>query len=151
MTSNDTPAQPDPILLSRFVSAQQGICEQARAELQRGRKESHWMWFIFPQLSALGRSDTARYFGIRDGKETAAYLAHAILGPRLLQCCEALLVVHGRSAHEIFGSPDDWKLRSCMTLFSGVAEDPSVFTRVLERYFAGQADERTIELLRRDA
>ena len=147
MTLDDQTAQTDPFGLSRFVTAQEGIYRQALAELQRGRKESHWMWFIFPQIEGLGHSSTARHYAIKSRDEARAYLEHPILGARLVECCDALLNVRGKSASEIFGYPDDMKLRSCMTLFASVAEGASVFTRVLERYFGGEADQRTIDLL----
>ena len=133
--------------LSRFLKAQQGVYEQALEELRRGQKESHWMWFIFPQIDGLGSSATARHYAIKTREEARAYLDHPVLGARLVECCEAILKVHGKSASEIFDFPDDLKLRSSMTLFATVAAGESVFTRVLERYFGGKPDERTISLL----
>ena len=147
MSLNDHTAQADPFHLSRFVTAQEGIYGQALAELKRGRKESHWMWFIFPQIEGLGHSSTARHYAIKSRDEARAYLAHPTLGARLVECCEALLNVREKSASAIFGYPDDMKLKSSMTLFSMVEEGDSVFTGVLERYFGGEADQRTIDLL----
>jgi len=137
----------DPYELARFVAAQEGTYRQALAEIRAGEKRSHWMWFVFPQLAGLGSSPMARKYAIRDLAEAAAYLGHPVLGPRLEECVDALLDVSGRSAHEIFGSPDDWKLRSCATLFSRVTPAGSGFERLLEVYFDGRADERTLELL----
>jgi uncharacterized protein (DUF1810 family) len=132
--------------LTRFVNAQAPVYETALAEIRSGRKRSHWMWFIFPQLAGLGSSDTARHFAIRSREEAEAYLRHAVLGPRLLTCANATLDVEGRSAHDIFGNPDDMKLRSSATLFAAVSEPDSVFHRLIARYF-GAPDERTLELL----
>ena len=105
------------------------------------------MWYIFPQMDGLGSSSTARRYAIKSLNEASAYLAHPILGPRVLKCCEAILAVHGKSASTIFGSPDDVKLRSSMTLFAHVAGSPLEFTQVIEKYFSGHPDDRTIELL----
>ena len=135
------------MLLSRFVVAQQATYDQALRELRRGRKESHWMWFIFPQLAGLGRSSTARHYAIQSLEEARAYLAHPILGPRLEECCAAILTLDGTSAAAIFGCPDDLKLRSCMTLFAHVAGPQSKFMHVIDRYFSGCPDARTIGLL----
>jgi uncharacterized protein (DUF1810 family) len=133
--------------LQRFLDAQDGVYEQALAELRAGRKRTHWMWFVFPQIAGLGHSSTAAYYAIADLAEARAYLAHPLLGARLAECAEALLGVTGRTAHEILGSPDDLKLRSSMTLFAQVAGPDSVFRRVLERYYGGEADARTLDLL----
>jgi uncharacterized protein (DUF1810 family) len=137
----------DPFNLSRFLTAQEPIYEQALAELRAGEKESHWMWFIFPQLTGLGHSSMAREYAIRNLDEARAFLSHPILGPRLLECCNALLAVHGKSASDIMGYPDDLKLRSSMTLFARVAPPRREFHKVLEKYFDNQPDPRTIELL----
>lgn len=137
----------DPFDLRRFVAAQEPVFDQAFAELRHGRKETHWMWFIFPQFAGLGFSLTSRNFAIRSRLEAQHYLDHPLLGSRLRECNEVLLSIHGRSAHDIFGSPDDLKLRSSMTLFAAVAGEESVYQGVLERYFAGVADARTLELL----
>jgi uncharacterized protein (DUF1810 family) len=133
--------------LDRFVSAQEDVYDSAVAEIRAGRKRTHWMWFVFPQLRGLGSSPISRQFAIRSAAEARAYLAHPILGPRLLECCEALLRVNGGSANEIFGSPDDLKLRSCATLFASISEPGSVFERVLGRFFDGAPDGRTEALL----
>ncbi len=134
--------------LQRFVQAQEEVYPRALAEITRGQKRSHWMWFIFPQIDGLGYSSAARFYAIKSEGEASAYLKHPLLGQRLLQCCEALLKSHGRSAAEIFGYPDDLKLRSSMTLFASVAERGSVFSRVLDQYYSGKPDEQTLELLR---
>ena len=133
--------------LGRFVSAQEDVYESALAEIRGGRKRTHWMWFIFPQIAGLGSSVTSSRFAIKSAAEARAYLAHPILGRRLLECCEALLRVNGGSASEIFGSPDDMKLRSCATLFASVSEPASVFERVLSQFFGGAPDEKTEALL----
>jgi len=133
--------------LQRFLEAQDGIYDDALAELRAGRKRTHWMWFVFPQIAGLGRSATAVHYAIADLAEARAYLAHPLLGARLEECARAVLGVAGRTAHEIFGSPDDLKLRSSMTLFAQVAGPDSVFPRVLERYYGGEADARTLDLL----
>lgn len=139
------------LALERFVTAQAGVYEQALAEVTGGRKRSHWMWFVFPQLVGLGSSEMARFYGLADAAEARAFLAHPVLGPRLLQIARAALAVEARSAHDIFGSPDDLKLRSCATLFAAVAPPDSVFTALLDRYFDGQPDPRTIDLLSRSS
>jgi len=137
----------DPTTLDRFVDAQAphyaAICD----ELRHGRKTSHWMWFVFPQLRALGRSGTAKFYGLADRAEALAYWRHPLLGPRLLECTSLVLAVTGRSAHTIFGSPDDLKLRSCMTLFEAVAPEEPVFPATLDRYYDGERDAITVSLL----
>ena len=133
--------------LNRFVAAQEPVHDRALAELRSGRKASHWMWFVFPQFAGLGMSAMSERFAIRSLDEARAYLAHAVLGPRLDECAETLLGLHGTSAAEIFGSPDDLKLRSSMTLFARVSPPDSIYQRVLDRYFGGAADERTLALL----
>jgi uncharacterized protein (DUF1810 family) len=133
--------------LDRFVSAQEDVYESALAEIRAGRKRTHWMWFVFPQLRGLGSSPISRQFAIRNTAEARAYLAHPILGARLLECCDALLLINSGSANEIFASPDDLKLRSCATLFASVSEPGSVFERVLARFYGGARDERTEALL----
>jgi uncharacterized protein (DUF1810 family) len=137
----------DPYDLQRFVQAQQGEFDRALAEIQSGRKRSHWMWYILPQLDGLGFSATSKRYAIRDLAEAEAYLRHPVLGPRLIQISEALLALEGKSAHDVFGSPDDMKLRSCATLFARVSPPGSVFERLLERYFDGRADEATLRLI----
>jgi uncharacterized protein (DUF1810 family) len=133
--------------LSRFIEAQAPHVEAVMAELAAGRKRTHWMWFVFPQLRGLGRSAMARHFGLQSLEEASAYLAHPILGERLRACVAALLAVQGRSAHEIFGSPDDVKLRSCLTLFRAIDGADGVFARALEKYFDAQPDPMTLQLL----
>ena len=141
------PEAADPHDLARFVEAQAGVYPRALAEIRAGNKRSHWMWFVFPQLAGLGSSPTARRFAIQSLAEARAYLRHPVLGPRLVECVAALLEVHQKTAHEIFGSPDDWKLRSCVTLFARASPPDSPFERVLDAYFDGRPDERTLELL----
>jgi uncharacterized protein (DUF1810 family) len=133
--------------LDRFVQAQADVYEQALAELKRGQKESHWIWFIFPQIDGLGRSPTARLYAIKSSAEARAYLNHPLLGPRLIECSRALLQVKGKSASEILDFPDDLKLRSSMTLFDAVSEPDSVVSHVLRKYFAGRPDRKTLDLL----
>lgn len=133
--------------LQRFVDAQAAVHATALAELERGRKRTHWMWFIFPQLAGLGRSSTAIFYGISGLAEARAYLAHPVLGPRLMACVAAINRLEGRGAHEVFGSPDDLKLRSSLTLFAAAAPDQLAFTRALEKYFDGQPDPRTARML----
>jgi len=133
--------------LGRFVSAQEDVYDSALAEIRGGRKRTHWMWFVFPQLRGLGSSPIAKQYAIRTAAEARAYLTHPLLGPRLVECCEALLRVNGGSANDIFGSPDDLKLRSCATLFASVSEPGSIFARVLEKFCAGVSDKKTEALL----
>jgi uncharacterized protein (DUF1810 family) len=138
----------DPYDLARFVSAQAVNYADALAEIRAGEKVSHWMWYVFPQFAGLGHSDTARRFAIGSVEECEAYLAHPVLGPRLVECCEAVLAVDGKTAHDIFGTPDDLKLRSSVTLFAAVTPG-GVFGRVLDKYFAGEPDTRTLRLIGR--
>ncbi len=138
----------DPFSLKRFLSAQTGVHDRALAELRSGEKRSHWMWFIFPQIEGLGFSATSRQYAIKSLAEARAYLGHPVLGPRLRECAAAALAVEGRTASDIFGYPDDMKLKSSMTLFALVAEQDSVFARVLDKYFGGERDARTFELAR---
>jgi uncharacterized protein (DUF1810 family) len=133
--------------LKRFVDAQNPVFEQVLVELQRGGKEGHWMWFIFPQIKGLGYSWMAHKFGIASRAEAEAYLAHPILGPRLIECTRLVNLVEGRSIEEIFGDVDTLKFRSSMTLFAQVARDNRVFADALHKYFAGQPDLLTIEHL----
>lgn len=137
----------DPFNLARFLQAQEPIYSQALAELKRGRKSSHWMWFIFPQVEGLGLSPTSTKYAVKGIEEAEAYLEHSTLSARLEECCKAVLAVQGRTAHEIFGSPDDMKLRSSMTLFAAVSPEGSIFERVLAKFFDGERDEKTLELL----
>ena len=138
----------DPHGLARFVVAQERNFDAALAEVQRGRKRTHWMWYVFPQIAGLGASEMSRRYAIRSAAEAEAYLRHPVLGPRLVECFEATLAVEGRSAQEIFGSPDDQKLRSCATLFASASPPGAVYERVLEKYFGGAPDDSTLELLR---
>jgi len=136
--------------LARFLSAQERVYESVRAELLAGRKQSHWMWFVFPQLKGLGSSSTARFYGIASLKEARAYLAHPLLGERLRECTQLVNAVEGRTLASIFDYPDDLKFRSCMTLFAHAAEDAAAsrpFREALAKYFAGEQDLRTRELL----
>ncbi|HTT06745.1 MAG TPA: DUF1810 domain-containing protein [Steroidobacteraceae bacterium] len=134
--------------LERFVSAQAAVIEQVRGELDAGHKRTHWMWFIFPQLRGLGHSATAQRYGISGAPEAQAYLQHPILGPRLVECTTLVNAVTGRSVHDIFGSPDDVKFRSSMTLFSQLPRASAEFQQALERYFGGVPDPRTLQLLK---
>ncbi|HEU4968510.1 DUF1810 domain-containing protein [Sphingomonas sp.] len=140
---------PDPHNLQRFIEAQASSFADALAELEAGRKRTHWMWFVFPQLASLGRSDTARFYGIRSAAEAHAYLAHPSLGPRLRQCCLALLRHKDQSAEAIMGGVDALKLRSSMTLFETVADDAATFAAVLDAFYTGARDPLTLELLGR--
>ena len=133
--------------LTRFLEAQRETYATALSELRYGRKQSHWMWFIFPQIDGLGSSPTARHYAIKSRDEARAYLQHPVLGPRLLECAEAVLAIEARSAREIFGTPDDLKLRSSATLFAAVSPKGSMFERVLDKYFDGQPDQKTLSLL----
>jgi uncharacterized protein (DUF1810 family) len=137
----------DPYNLRRFVQAQSGCYEQVCRELKSGRKSSHWMWFIFPQWKGLGQSFTANLYAIASRQEAEAYLAHPVLGARLIECTQLVNSVDGRSVEKIFGYPDDLKFRSSLTLFAAVATDNSVFLKTLEKYFEGKPDQRTLDLL----
>ena len=145
--ANDSRGQDDPHDLNRFVAAQEGVYAEAMAEIRGGRKRSHWMWFVFPQYEGLGFSATSIRYAIRSGAEARAYLAHPVLGPRLVKCAEAALAVSGRSTLDVFGSPDDMKLRSSATLFAQVSPAGSVFERLLDKYFDGERDEKTLRLM----
>jgi uncharacterized protein (DUF1810 family) len=141
-------ANPDPHNLFRFLHAQSADYEQALTEIKSGRKHSHWMWFIFPQFDGLGSSSMSKRYAIKSIVEAKAYLAHPILGPRLVECALAALSIEGKTANEIFGSPDDVKLKSCATLFACVSPEGSVFHRLLEKFFQGERDARTLQLVR---
>ena len=134
--------------LGRFTTAQASVYDQALAELHHGRKSSHWMWFVFPQIAGLGRSDTARFYAIRDAAEARAYLANPVLGPRLYEATAAVTSATG-SAEAILGGIDAIKLRSSMTLFAAVADDPTPFVAALDRFFGGMRDPATLALLDR--
>jgi uncharacterized protein (DUF1810 family) len=141
------PKADDPYDLQRFVDAQNPVYYRVRAELKSGRKQTHWMWFIFPQIAGLGHSATAQRYAISSLREAQAYLDHAILGPRLRECTRLLTGVEGRSAREILGPPDDMKLRSCLTLFAHAAPDEQIFRDALDKYFNGDFDRSTVERL----
>jgi uncharacterized protein (DUF1810 family) len=134
--------------LARFITAQDPHLDRIRAELAAGAKRTHWMWFVFPQLTALGRSPMAQHYGIADLAEARAYLADPILGPRLVELTEIINSVQGRTAHQIFGDPDDLKFRSSMTLFAQAAPGEPAFRQALARYYGGEPDPRTLEILR---
>ncbi len=145
----DDKASSDPFDLGRFLAAQEGAYERALGELKGGRKKSHWMWYIFPQIEGLGTSAYSRNYSIKSLGEARSYLSHPILGPRLRECCEALMQLQGLSASAVFGFPDDVKLNSSMTLFSVAAGPASIFQKVLEKYFSGERDDKTLEILKR--
>ena len=134
------------MLLERFTTAQAPVYATVLAELRAGRKQTHWMWFIFPQLAALGRSPTAKFYGLAGLEEAREYLSHAVLGRRLRECTGLVNAVSGRRAHEIFGTPDDLKFRSCATLFyrAGGGEE---FAQALRQYYDGVEDNMTVQLL----
>jgi uncharacterized protein (DUF1810 family) len=133
--------------LEHFVEAQEPVYDQALRELRAGRKQSHWMWFVFPQIAGLGHSAMAQTYAIESLKEAHAYLAHPVLGARLRECSQAVMEVQGKSAHDIFGSPDDLKFRSSLTLFD-TASPNDVFRAALDKYFNGEADSLTLQKLR---
>jgi uncharacterized protein (DUF1810 family) len=133
--------------LDRFLNAQQDTYASVVQELRAGRKQGHWMWFIFPQIDGLGHSSTARFYAIKSLDEAGSYLAHPVLGPRLNECCEALLLHSGSSARDILGSPDDLKLRSCVTLFAQIHPENPIFHRILTTFYHAEPDFRTIEIL----
>jgi uncharacterized protein (DUF1810 family) len=137
----------DPFELERFTKAQEQVYARALSELADGAKRSHWMWFIFPQMLGLGHSPMARRYAIRSAREAACYLAHPLLGKRLVECTRAVNQVSGRTIHQIFGNPDDMKFHSSMTLFNAVAEDSNEFAFALEKYFDGRRDEKTLSLI----
>ena len=140
---------PLPPVLDRFLQAQEPVWPRVLAELRAGQKRTHWMWFVFPQIKGLGRSDMAQRYAIQSLAEAQAYLAHPVLAARLRECCQILLELEApSSALEVFGTPDDLKLRSCMTLFAEASAPGSMFDAVLQKYFGGQKDERTLELLK---
>jgi uncharacterized protein (DUF1810 family) len=137
----------DPYNLQHFVDAQAPVFEQVRAELRAGRKRSHWMWFVFPQIAGLGHSEMARRYAISSLDEAKAYLAHPVLGARLRECTELVSKVDGRSVGEIFGYPDDLKFHSSMTLFARATGDYGVFEAALKKYFGGKPDPETLKRL----
>jgi uncharacterized protein (DUF1810 family) len=137
----------DPDDLQRFIEAQERVYQTVLAELRDGRKRSHWIWFIFPQLRGLGRSSTAHHYGIASRQEALAYLAHPTLGPRLRECTRLVAAIDGRTAEEILGWPDCVKVRSCMTLFAAVAADPADFQAVLDKFYDRLGDPVTLDML----
>ena len=137
----------DPYDLKRFLDAQDPVYERVCGELRKGRKESHWIWFIFPQLRGLGSSQTAARFGISSRHEAEAYLEHPVLGPRLRECTSLVNLIEGRSIDQIFGYPDDLKFRSSMSLFANVASDHQIFEQALQKYFGGEPDPLTLDRL----
>jgi len=141
------PGSRSPYDLRRFVEAQESVIADVKAELRAGRKRTHWMWYVFPQMEGLGTSRKSKKYGISSRAEAEAYLAHEILGPRLRECTAIVNGIDGRSATDIFGSPDDLKFRSSMTLFEAVADDPAPFRTALERYYDGERDRKTLDLL----
>jgi uncharacterized protein (DUF1810 family) len=137
----------DPFALQRFVDAQDRVYDRVLAELRAGAKHSHWIWFIFPQLTELGNSSTAKRFGIGSLPEAQAYLAHPVLGPRLRECARLVTAIENRSIEAIFGWPDNLKVRSSMTLFEQATDDNADFVAVLDTFYGGERDTRTLELL----
>ena len=137
----------DPFNLQRFVDAQDRVYDQVLAELRAGAKRSHWIWFIFPQLATLGSSSTAKLFGIDSLAEAQAYLAHPVLGTRLRECSRLVTAIDGRSVDDIFGWPDNLKVRSSMTLFAQATDDNADFLAVLDKFYGGEQDPRTLESL----
>ncbi|WP_375304145.1 DUF1810 domain-containing protein [Bradyrhizobium sp. A11] len=136
----------DPFDLERFVRAQDPVFRAVEAELARGRKQTHWMWFVFPQITGLGSSAMSQRYAIGSRAEAKAYFAHPVLGARLIECTGLVLAVQGRSINAILGAPDDAKFRSSMTLFGAVSDEP-IFGAALARYFAGERDAATLEIL----
>ena len=134
--------------LSRYIDAQEGVYGSALAELRKGKKQGHWMWFIFPQIAGLGRSVMSRRYAIASLDEARAYLKHKVLGPRLEECCRAIMELQGKSAREIFGETDEMKLRSSATLFAEASGPGSVFHEILQKYFNGERDSKSLDLLR---
>ena len=137
----------DPFDLQRFVEAQEPVIDDVKQELRSGRKRSHWMWYIFPQIVGLGHSEMSRRYAIASREEAGAYLSHPVLGPRLRECTDLVNSLDGRSANDVFGSPDDLKFRSSMTLFEAVANDPEPFETALEKYYDGDRDQKTLNRL----
>ncbi|MDQ2753224.1 MAG: DUF1810 domain-containing protein [Bacteroidota bacterium] len=133
--------------LKRFVDGQQTDYNTALKEVKNGRKQSHWMWYIFPQVQGLGFSETSRYYGIKNKEEAEAFLQHPLLGERLISICNALLSLPNNNANSIFGSPDDLKLKSCATLFASLPNSNPVFEAVLQKFFNGKKDESTLRIL----
>lgn len=137
--------------LDRFVAAQQADYQRALGELRRGRKQSHWMWYIFPQVQGLGHSLMSRRYALSGVEEARAYLAHPVLGPRLLECCRAVLEAGSSNPREVFGTPDDLKFRSCLTLFALADPAEPVFAELLDKFYGGKKDPQTLDILKRAA
>lgn len=137
--------------IGRFLSAQENVYQQALDEIKNGKKRSHWMWFVFPQIRGLGFTDYNVYYGLKNLDEAAEYLSHQVLGKHLIEISEAVLQQQGKTALEIFGRPDERKLKSCMTLFSLVPDAPECFRQVLEKYYNGEQDEKTLRILQASA
>ncbi len=150
INSNESHSMDDPYDLSRFLQAQDNAYDQALQEINSGRKRSHWIWYIFPQIDGLAFSSTSKHYAIKSLAEAKAYLSHSILGTRLTECAEAVVRTEGRSAIDIFGAPDDLKLKSCATLFACVSPADSVFDRLLAKYYRSERDDKTLRLLGSD-
>ncbi len=133
--------------LQRFIDAQESKFQKALNEIKNGRKQSHWMWFIFPQIAGLGFSETSKFYAIKNIAEASLYLEHHVLGFRLIEISKALLEIEGKTANQVFGNPDDLKLKSCMTLFSSIQNTNPIFETVLEKYFNGTKDFKTLQLI----
>ena len=134
--------------LNRFLEAQTASYEMAMLELENKRKESHWIWYIFPQITGLGKSEKAQFYSLKNLEEARAYLEHSVLGPRLIKACQILTNIEDRAIDEIMGFPDDLKLQSSMTLFEAFSKSNSIFTRIIEVYFDGERDEATLEIIK---
>ncbi|MEO8713135.1 MAG: DUF1810 domain-containing protein [Parafilimonas sp.] len=139
---------PDNYSLEKFIEAQRTDYAIALSEIKNGRKQSHYMWYIFPQIQGLGFTSTSKYYAIKNINEATAYLQHEVLSNNLIEICNALLALETNDAHKIFGSPDDMKLRSSMTLFAEVKDASAVFQKVLDKFFKGRKDEKTLQLLK---
>ncbi|MEC5029353.1 MAG: DUF1810 domain-containing protein [Oscillatoria sp. PMC 1051.18] len=148
---NHTTSDDDQFNLNRFLKAQARVYDTVITELRNGRKRTHWMWYIFPQIDGLAQSATSKHYAIKSIQEAEAYLNHPLLGTRLLECTETVLAIEGRTISEIFGYPDDLKMKSSMTLFASITSPNSVFLRVLGKYFQGEKDLQTLQLFRETA
>jgi uncharacterized protein (DUF1810 family) len=146
-TTNDGMSGDNPLQLDRFIKTQEKMYDSVLEELRDGQKQSHWMWYIFPQIDGLAHSTTSKYYAIKSIEEAQRYLRHPVLGMRLVECAETVLAIEGRSISQIFGYPDDMKLKSSMTLFAYAAAPHSVFIRILDKYFNGERDDKTLQLL----
>jgi len=146
-TASEPRGVDDPFDLNRFLKAQDNDYNDILAEIKAGEKRTHWMWYVFPQIDGLAFSSMSKLYSIKSIEEAKAYFRHPLLGPRLRECAEAVVAVEGRSVGEIFGSPDDLKLRSSATLFASVSPPGSVFERILEKYYRGLRDDKSLRLL----